>query len=173
MVQTSLLTDTIASPIGDIVIVVAEGKLLALEFADVGERMAADLAFRFGDYDLEPRRNPFGIGDQLRAYFRGHLATLDDIEVDTAGSPFQRRVWQALRRIPPGTTRTYSELARAAGRPQAIRAAGAANGRNPISIVVPCHRAIGKDGALTGYGGGIERKRWLLRHEGAKIAALI
>jgi len=173
MSTPNLLTDTIASPIGDIVIVAAEGKLLALEFADVGERMAADLAFRFGDYDLEPRRNPFSIGERLRAYFRGDIAALDAIEVDTGGTPFQRRVWQALRRIPPGTTRTYSELARAAGRPQAIRAAGAANGRNPVSIVVLCHRAIGKDGSLTGYGGGVERKRWLLRHEGARIAALV
>jgi len=168
-----LLTDTIVSPIGDVVIVAAGGKLVALEFADVGERMAADLAFRFGDYDLTPTRDPFGISRHMRAYFRGDLAALDAIEVDTGGTPFQRRVWQALRRIPAGATRTYSELARAAGRPQAIRAAGAANGRNPISIVVPCHRAVGKDGTLTGYGGGLDRKRWLLRHEGAKIAASV
>ena len=168
-----LLTDTITSPIGDIIIAAAAGKLLALEFADVGERMAADLAFRFGEYDLRPARDPFGIGARLGAYFRGDLTALAAIPIDAGGTPFQRQVWTALRRIPPGATRTYSDLARAAGRPQAIRAAGAANGRNPISIVVPCHRAIGKDGALTGYGGGIERKRWLLRHEGAKIDALI
>ncbi len=164
----TLLSDTIASPIGDIVIVASDAKLLALEFADVADRLAADLAFRFGDYDLEPKRNPFGISGRLRAYFRGDFGALDDIAIDPGGTPFQRRVWQALRCIPPGTTRTYSELARAAGRPQAIRAAGAANGRNPISIVVPCHRAVGKNGALTGYGGGIDRKRWLLRHEGVR-----
>jgi methylated-DNA-[protein]-cysteine S-methyltransferase len=93
------------------------------------------------------------------------MAALDAIEVDTGGTPFQQRVWQELRRIPAGSTRSYSEVARAIGRPSAVRAVAAANGANPVSIVIPCHRVIGADGSLTGYGGGLHRKRWLLAHE--------
>jgi methylated-DNA-[protein]-cysteine S-methyltransferase len=166
-----LLIDRIASPIGAIDIVAADGKLIGLEFVDARDRMTADLTFRFGDVALKRARNPFDIGARLRAYFAGDIAAIDDIAVESGGTPFQRRVWAALRRIPVGSTVTYSDLARAAGRPQAIRAAGAANGRNPISIVVPCHRVIGRDGTLTGYGGGLHRKAWLLRHEGVSLPA--
>jgi O-6-methylguanine DNA methyltransferase len=166
-----LLIDRIASPIGAIDIVAAEGKLIGLEFVDARDRMAADLAFRFGTYALKRARNPFDIGGRLRAYFAGDIAAIDEIETDAGGTPFQRRVWAALRRIPAGSTVTYGDLARAAGRSQAIRAAGTANGRNPISIVVPCHRVIGRDGTLTGYGGGLDRKAWLLRHEGVSLPA--
>ena len=102
---------------------------------------------------------------RLRAYFEGDIAALDDIEVEPAGTIFERRVWRELRRIRPGKPITYGELARRAGSPGAARAAGAACGRNPIAIVIPCHRVVGATGSLTGYGGGIERKRWLLRHE--------
>ncbi|MHB1862698.1 MAG: methylated-DNA--[protein]-cysteine S-methyltransferase [Gemmatimonadaceae bacterium] len=102
--------------------------------------------------------------DQLNAYFDGTL-TRFDLPLAAEGTPFQRQVWDALRRIPFGSTMSYGALARALGRPTATRAVGAANGRNPISIVVPCHRVIGADGSLTGFGGGMERKRWLLEHE--------
>lgn len=95
------------------------------------------------------------------------LAALVSLAWATNGTPFQQAVWTALTQIPAGQTITYSELARRAGRPLAIRAAGAANGANPLSLVAPCHRVIGTDGALTGYAGGIDRKRWLLAHEGA------
>jgi methylated-DNA-[protein]-cysteine S-methyltransferase len=101
---------------------------------------------------------------QLGAYFAGELARFE-IPLAARGTEFQRRVWHALGEIPYGETTTYGELAAAIGRPDACRAVGLANGRNPISIVVPCHRVIGSGGALTGYGGGIERKRWLLAHE--------
>jgi len=97
----------------------------------------------------------------------GDLGAVDDILVEPGGTPFQRDVWMALRRVPAGTTVTYAQLAQTVGRPAASRAVGAANGRNPVSIVIPCHRMIGSDGSLTGYGGGLHRKRWLLGHEGA------
>ena len=107
----------------------------------------------------------------LDAYFAGELGRLDEISWRTAGTEFQRSVWQALTRIPVGETRSYGELAAAIGRPKAVRAVGAANGANPVSIVVPCHRVIGADGSLTGYGGGLPLKRKLLEHE-AKVAGV-
>jgi methylated-DNA-[protein]-cysteine S-methyltransferase len=165
-----LRTDVIASPIGDIMIAAEEGVLLALEFADVRQRFDADLRARFGDCQLTPTPNPFGFSDRILGYLAGDLAAVDDIPADGGGTGFQREVWAALRRIPAGATMAYSELAKAVGRPSAVRAVGMINGRNPISIVVPCHRVIGKDGSLTGYGGGLERKLWLLRHEGALLA---
>lgn len=102
--------------------------------------------------------------EQLDAYFAGELRTFA-LTIALTGTDFQRAVWAALQTIPFGTTISYAELARRIGRPSAIRAVGAANGQNPIAIVVPCHRVIGADGGLTGYGGGIGRKRWLLEHE--------
>jgi len=103
----------------------------------------------------------------MRDYFKGDIGAIDRLPVDDAvGTPFQKSVWRALRKIKSGKTISYAELARRIGKPKAVRAAGLANGQNPISIVVPCHRVIGSDGSLTGYGGGLERKEWLLRHEG-------
>jgi methylated-DNA-[protein]-cysteine S-methyltransferase len=116
----------------------------------------------------EPAREgspPREIAGALADYFSGDLRAIDRVEVDPRGTPFQKRVWAALRTIPAGTTWSYAELARAVGRPTATRAVGAANGRNPIALVVPCHRVIASDGTLGGYGGGLEMKRWLLRHE--------
>ncbi|MBO1753689.1 methylated-DNA--[protein]-cysteine S-methyltransferase [Allobranchiibius sp. CTAmp26] len=101
---------------------------------------------------------------QLREYFRGERRTFD-LPLDPVGTDFQQRVWAQLRAIPYGCTRSYGDLARALGSVGASRAVGLANGRNPISIVVPCHRVIGANGAMTGFGGGIERKVWLLQHE--------
>ena len=121
-----------------------------------------------GDWteDVLPLRQA---ADQLNAYFAGQRTTFD-LPVDEAGiggTDFQRRVWGALRDIPLGQTISYGELARRIGQPAAVRAVGLANGRNPLSIVIPCHRVIGANGSLTGYGGGMERKRWLLAHEAA------
>ena len=107
------------------------------------------------------------IAAALSAYFAGDLRAIDAVAVDPEGTPFQRRVWAALRTISAGTTWSYAELARAVGQPAATRAVGAANGRNPIALVLPCHRVIASDGTLGGYGGGLEMKRWLLRHEGS------
>lgn len=102
--------------------------------------------------------------DQLTAYFAGTRRVFD-LPLDLSGTDFERSVWNALTRIPYGETRTYSQIAIAVGRPTATRAAGAANGRNPVAIIVPCHRVIGANGSLVGFGGGLERKRWLLDHE--------
>jgi methylated-DNA-[protein]-cysteine S-methyltransferase len=113
--------------------------------------------------------DPAGISSRLRAYFGGDLAALDAIEVDTGGTSFQQDVWRALREIPVGKTVSYGELARRIGRPSATRAVGLTNGLNPCAVVVPCHRVIGADGSLTGFGGGLHRKRWLLEHEGAQL----
>ena len=163
---TTLAFDTLTSPIGQIEIAVLDDRLVALDFADYRARMEALLTRRFGAFELKPTRNPAGIGTKLRAYLKGDLAALDDIEVDAGGTPFQAQAWRALRKIPAGRTTTYADQARKIGRPAAVRAVGAANARNPIAIVVPCHRVIGANGTLTGYAGGIARKEWLLAHEG-------
>jgi O-6-methylguanine DNA methyltransferase len=109
---------------------------------------------------------PAAIAAALDGYFAGDLTAVDAVPVATGGTEFQKSVWAALRSIPAGETRGYGALAAAIGKPGAARAVGLANGMNPIGIVVPCHRVIGASGALTGYAGGVERKRWLLAHEG-------
>jgi methylated-DNA-[protein]-cysteine S-methyltransferase len=147
------------------VIVARDGRLCALEFGRA--RMAGQLARRFPRVPRRRVRDPFGISSRLRAYLAGDLTAVDRIAVETGGTAFQRRVWRALRTIRAGRTKSYAALARTIGHATAVRAVGAANGSNPISIVVPCHRLIGGDGSLTGYGGGLWRKRWLLDHEGA------
>ena len=145
------------SPIGKLHLVARGDALCALEFAGRRGSPAPRPAPPLGTSHPLLRR--------LRAYFAGDIAALDDIAVEPRGTEFQRRVWQALRRVKPGTTISYGELARRAGKPGAARAVGAACGSNPIAIVIPCHRVVGADGSLTGYGGGMARKRWLLRHE--------
>jgi len=155
------------SPIGTIVLAVRDGTLTALVFAEGWPDRRARLVKRFGDVDLRGAADPAGVSGRLAAYFAGDLGALDAIPVDPGGTPFQRRVWAALRTIPAGETVSYQTLARRIGAPTAVRAVGAANRTNPIGIVVPCHRVIGADGSLTGYAGGIERKRWLLTHERA------
>jgi methylated-DNA-[protein]-cysteine S-methyltransferase len=164
-----LLIDEIPSPIGRISLAARAGRVCALEFGRA--RLLRELGRRFPGVPRRRLRNPFGLSAKLRAYLAGDLRALDRIPVETGGTPFQQRVWRALRRIPAGRTLSYGALARALGVGAAARAVGAANGRNPISVVVPCHRLIGADAALTGYGGGLWRKRWLLRHEGARPAA--
>lgn len=146
---------------------VTDGRtLLALEFGDVEHRLMPMLRRRFGPEPMfEAAGDVDEISQAIRAYFDGDLDALNAIEIEGGGTDFQRRAWDALRAIPPGQTRTYGQMAVEIGRPNASRAIGAANALNPISIVVPCHRLVGSDGALTGYGGGIERKRWLLEHE--------
>jgi methylated-DNA-[protein]-cysteine S-methyltransferase len=107
--------------------------------------------------------------ERLRAYFGGDVNALDAIDVELNGTPFQKQVWAALRTVRAGTTAAYTEIARMISAPAAIRAVGAANGANPVAVIVPCHRVIGANGTLTGYGGGLDRKRWLLEHEGLRL----
>ena len=125
-------------------------------------------ASQIADLALVEASNPGGLTTALRAYFEGELTAIDDLPVETGGSEFQSKVWRALRMIRCGETWSYGDLARQIGNPAAVRAVGLANGSNPIAIVVTCHRVIGSDGSLTGYGGGLDRKRWLLAHERAK-----
>ena len=160
-------TAELASPIGTVVLAVHEGFLCALGFDDHWPRLERVLWRRFPGAELRRSGDPAGTVGRLRAYFQGHFAALDSIPLDLGGTPFQRKLWAQLCAIPCGQTVSYRELAAAIRAPTAVRAVGAANGANPVSIVVPCHRVIGVNGSLTGYGGGIERKRWLLEHEGA------
>jgi len=162
--------DEVATPIGVVALVTNEaGAVCACGFVDNHRRMAETLQ----RYDTAPAfrlvrtANPGGVSSAVRAYFDGELAALDAIPVEIGGTAFEAAVWRALRRIPCGQTRSYRDMAEALGRPRAVRAIGMANGKNPAGLIVPCHRVIGADGSLTGYGGGLERKRWLLRHEGA------
>ncbi len=165
-----LQLDRITSPLGEILLACdAEGRLRALDFQDYEDRMRQLLRLQYGVFKLDTGPAPVAITEPLRAYFAGEPTALTAVPVETGGTPFQREVWVALRRIPLGTTTTYGALAASIGRPRAVRAVGLANGANPVSIVVPCHRVIGSDGALTGFGGGLHRKRWLLEHEGVAL----
>ncbi len=160
-----LLLDSFDSPLGQVVLASDGSALVALEFSSP-ERMASRLRSRLGEgVAIRDSRDPLGLTARARAYFAGDLEALAAVPVDCGGTPFQRCVWAALREIPAGKTVSYSALAARVGMPGAARAVGLANGRNPVAIAVPCHRVVGADGSLTGYAGGLERKRWLLEHE--------
>ena len=161
--------DEYRSPVGRLVVAVRDERLCALAFAGGWAHRRARLIETGAR--IENGRNAAAV-DRLDEYFGGQLDALDALAVDPAGTAFQRAVWTALRAIPAGRTASYGDVARRIGAPAAVRAVGAANGANPIALVVPCHRVIGSDGSLTGYGGGLDRKRWLLAHEGALSGAL-
>lgn len=171
--EVSVKLERVPSPIGEALLVTNEqGALVALDWADRRERLETLLARYQGSAELEEHEeDPSAAAQASAAFFAGELAAVDQVAVDPGGTPFQQEVWAALRQIPVGQTTTYSELARQLGRPDAVRAVGAANGANPISVVVPCHRVIGAGGELRGYAGGLERKRWLITHEGAAVPA--
>ena len=165
-----LFLDRLSTPIGPMMLVVDDaGRLRVAFFTDDEARVRRQLDKLYGAEGsvVEHARNPHGLTDTMARYFAGELHAIDEIPVESGGTQFQREVWQALRRIPCGATTSYGKLAQQIGRPDAVRAVGHANGTNPIAVVVPCHRVIGANGSLTGYGGGIERKRWLLNHESA------
>ena len=164
----SFLTDTLSTPIGELVLICdEEGRLRAADWADYDQRMCRLLARHYEEehFTLTPAHNPFGLTSAMTAYFDGDILAIDCLPVATEGTAFQKSVWHTLRSIPAGQTISYGDLAMRVGKPTAIRAVGLANGANPIGIIVPCHRVIGANGSLTGYGGGLERKRWLLNHE--------
>lgn len=165
----AILSDRIETPIGAMTLLARDGVLLLLEFDDADARIDKEMKLRFGDATIMPHDDPFGLSTIVRSYFAGELRVIDGLATDGGGTDFQRRVWAELKRIPCGVTISYGELAGRLGDRNAMRAVGLANGRNPIAVVVPCHRVIGADGSLTGYGGGIERKRWLLKHEGVHL----
>ena len=167
MTADTFLLERIETPTGPMRIVSDdEGRLRGVDWEDCTPRLR-ELLHRYNGSSIKLREIAArsAAARSLLAYFAGDLVALDSIQVATGGTSFQRDVWRALRSIPAGTTQTYGQLAHTIGRPTSSRAVGAANGANPIAIVVPCHRVIGADASLTGYGGGIERKRWLLAHE--------
>ena len=160
--------DRFTTPIGPMMIAAdADGNLRAALFTDEEEVIMRQVRLQAGkrSFALEPAQNPHGLTAAILKYFAGDLGVIDALPVETGGTPFQQEVWRALREIPCGSTTSYGMLAERIGRPAAVRAVGLANGANPTAVVVPCHRVIGSNGSLTGYGGGIERKRWLLDHE--------
>ncbi|GAC1416603.1 MAG: methylated-DNA--[protein]-cysteine S-methyltransferase [Candidatus Velthaea sp.] len=162
----TLAYDALQTPLGSVFLLCDEQALCAVEFDGYAERMHALARKRYGVYELEAVRDPLGMTSVLRAYFAGDVHAIDAVAATAGGTPYQARVWQALRTIPNGETRSYGELAAQLGATHA-RAVGHANSLNPVAIVIPCHRVIGANAALTGYAGGLEKKRWLLAHERA------
>jgi methylated-DNA-[protein]-cysteine S-methyltransferase len=164
MKEAQVIYSVIESPIGDLLLT-SNGMALTGLFMELHKYgPEPDERSRRDDMALRP------VAEQLSSYFKGELGRFDML-LALVGTEFQKRVWQALREIPFGETVSYGELAQGIGAPRAVRAVGGAVGRNPISIIVPCHRVIGSNGSLTGFGGGMERKRWLLEHERKACAA--
>lgn len=159
---------TLSTPLGTALLITdGQGTLRALDWTDFESRLLRLLSLHYGRHPVPSTDQPVpaALRRALEAYFDGELWHLDTLHCATGGSEFQRAVWAGLRGVEASVPCTYSELAQRIGRPKAVRAVGAANGANPIAVVVPCHRVIGKDGTLTGYAGGVARKRWLLMHE--------
>jgi len=168
MNQSHFFIEQFSTPTGTMLLLTDEqDQVRSLDWEDYAPRMHQLLRLHYGSVRLEPKGAASPVRHAIEAYYAGALAALADLPVQTRGTAFQREVWAALRTIPMGKTTTYGHLAIQLGRPKAMRAVGMANGANPVSIIVPCHRVIGANASLTGYGGGLERKRWLLRHEGA------
>jgi methylated-DNA-[protein]-cysteine S-methyltransferase len=165
-----LTLERLATPIGEALVVTdPAGSLRAFNWTDYEPQMRAWLGRHYPKARLVEGQVPAAVRRALEAYFAGDRAAIDGLAWRASGTAFQLSVWAALCTIPAGETLSYAGLAARIGRPSAVRAVGLANGANPISLIVPCHRVIGADGSLTGYGGGLPRKRWLLAHEGASF----
>lgn len=170
MTALTFYRESLDTPAGELILLTDDQeRLRVLDWIEYEVRMHRLMKSQYRkSVAIEPRQGPASAAAKaLAAYFAGDLSAIDELATETGGTAFQRAVWKALRDIPAGQTVTYGALAAAIGRPNAVRAVGAANGANPVGVVVPCHRVIGSDASLTGYGGGLERKRWLLAHEGA------
>jgi O-6-methylguanine DNA methyltransferase len=165
----TLYRAVVQTPVGPMRLLASDTALCACEFAIAGRmaRLDARLERWFEKPEIKDGDNPITQGARawLEQYFSGETADTSMLTLDMRGAPFERRVWASLRQIPPGTTTSYGAIARHVDAPGAARAVGMANGANPIAIIVPCHRVIGASGKLTGYGGGLDRKTWLLNHE--------
>jgi methylated-DNA-[protein]-cysteine S-methyltransferase len=159
--------ESIGSPIGDLLVAALDDAVCAIAFEGTEPDTEAYLARRYGECARNHGRVPSPVRNALKRYFEGDMAAFEGIASGARGTAFQARVWAALCTIPPGRTASYADMAERIGKPTATRAVGLANGQNPLPIMIPCHRVIGRDGSLTGFGGGLERKAWLLRHEGA------
>ena len=159
----------VETPIGALTLAAVDGRICLLHF-DASERSARAALTKWYPTDrVEKVPDPGAAARVLRRYFDGDISALDDVVVEMNGTDFQKKVWAALRGVKAGQTSSYAAIAKRIGAPAAVRAVGAANGANPVAIIVPCHRVIGADGSLTGYGGGLRRKEWLLRHEKARL----
>jgi methylated-DNA-[protein]-cysteine S-methyltransferase len=173
--EPALEVSDLPTPIGLMTVAVRDGRLVSAAFADRWPAKSAHrlsvLASQEGALRPSARQaaDPDGVVSRLSAYFAGDLEAIDGIDVDVDGTPFQEAVWRVLREIPCGETVSYREVAELVGRPAAVRAVGNAVGANHVGVVVPCHRVVASSGGLGGYGGGLDRKRWLLTHEGALI----
>ena len=165
----SLHLTRVPSPIGDMLLVTDGDVLVSLDYSGYEHRMMQLLTKRYGTFSLREDACADGVLTHLSAYLDGDLTAIDNIPVNPGGTAFQAKVWQALRSIPAGTVVSYGDLARQLGNPAAVRAVGTSIGLIPFSNVLPCHRGIGANGKLTGYAGGLERKRWLLAHEGVVL----
>ncbi|MBL6931379.1 MAG: methylated-DNA--[protein]-cysteine S-methyltransferase [Rhodospirillales bacterium] len=163
----TLIFDAFDTPIGEMVAVFSDDALCLLDFSDCQDRNERLLQQRYPRYSKEMKVNPFNIRDRVLKYFKGDADAFRGLKLETGGTVFQQSVWRALQEIPHGKTLSYAELARNIDNPKAVRAVGSANGKNPIAIIIPCHRVIGSNGSLTGYAGGVDRKRQLLALEGA------
>lgn len=164
----NLTLSRVDGPLGEMLLATdAKGVVRALDFTVFEARLRRLMRLQYGQVALVEGRVPPVIAEALERYFEGDADALANVAWATGGTAFQRAVWAGLTAIPTGQTESYAALASRIGRPGAVRAVGMANGANPVGIIVPCHRVIGKGGALTGYAGGIERKRWLLEHERA------
>jgi methylated-DNA-[protein]-cysteine S-methyltransferase len=173
MAALSFFRECLPTEIGRLIILSdAQDRLRVVDWEDHAARMNRLLRLHYGAgrVIVTDRRSRSVVWHSMQAYFSGELTAINKIAVETGGTIFQRSVWDALRKIPVGRTLSYAALAARLKCPKAVRAVGLANGANPVGIVVPCHRVIGSDGSLTGYGGGVSRKRWLLRHEGVEVA---
>ncbi len=160
-----LWRETLATPLGEMVVVTSDRAVHLVDFADCEDRRRTLADRHLGKTGITDRAPVSPASRALHAYFSGDVTAIDRLDVATSGTSFQEEVWAALRRIPAGHTCGYGVMAERLGRPNAARAVGRANGLNPVSIIIPCHRLVGASGSLTGYAGGIERKKWLVRHE--------
>lgn len=160
---------SIESPVGPLTIAAHDGHVCLLHFGRETAGIRRCLEAWYPGHALEHHPDPAAAVTALDQYFGGRIAALDAVPVELNGTAFQREVWNALRGIRAGATASYAGLARTIGMPSSVRAVGAANGANPVALIVPCHRVIGSNGSLTGYGGGLDRKRWLLQHEGVTV----
>jgi methylated-DNA-[protein]-cysteine S-methyltransferase len=170
--MTTVYIDRLHTPLGGLLLAHAGSQLFMLDFEGYEHRFDSLLLRRFGNVLVHEKPATGDIREPLLAYIDGEFDALQKIPVHATGTSFQRLVWDMLRQIPAGVTWTYAQLAAAIRRPEAVRAVAMANAHNPVAIVVPCHRVIGSNGELTGYAGGLERKRWLLAHEGITLPVM-
>lgn len=163
---------TMDSPVGPLMVGARAGRTCLVAFADDADAVVRRLERHVGPMERVDDPDPVGAVSVLKRYFAGDVGAIDELELDAIGTEFQQSVWRALRAVPVGETTSYGEIAATIGAPGAVRAVGSANGANPIVVIVPCHRVVRSDGSLGGYGGGLDRKRWLLAHEHAGDASL-